>query len=96
MSHSVQLLSLSFVVCNSELLLLHLLLCLQTEEILREVRLAFEESLPGLDWMDSATKTRAIDKARAVYPMIGYPDYITDAKKLDEHYSKVCMTSPVL
>ena len=66
-----------------------LIIPMQTEEILQFIRGEFESSLPGLDWMDETTKLRAIDKARAVTQMIGYPQYIKDAKKLDEHYSKV-------
>ena len=64
-------------------------LCLQTESILQYIRDTFEHNLPDLDWMDESTKRRAIDKAKAVTQMIGYPEYIKDAAKLDEHYEKV-------
>ena len=35
------------------------------------------------------TKIAALDKAKAVKQKIGYPDYITNTRKLDEHYETV-------
>lgn len=38
------------------------------------IQQAFEEQLPGLDWMDEATRARAIEKKNTLVNMIGYPD----------------------
>jgi putative endopeptidase len=35
---------------------------------------AFEGGLPGLDWMDDATRARAMEKVAALNKKIGYPD----------------------
>ena len=39
--------------------------------------------------MDDETKARAVEKANAISQMIGYPDFIVNVTKLDEHYAKV-------
>lgn len=62
---------------------------LQVESIFEEIRTAFIENLDDLDWMDDETRTYAVKKAKAVDKMLGYPDYITDPVKLDEHYKNV-------
>jgi len=43
-------------------------------EMIRRIEQAFEESLPGLAWMDDATREAAVHKARAIRNKIGYPD----------------------
>ncbi len=44
------------------------------QEMLRDVEAAFESNLPGLDWMDDATRKKAMEKVAALAGMIGYPD----------------------
>ena len=39
--------------------------------------------------MDDETKARAVEKANAVSQMIGYPDFVINPAKLDEHYANV-------
>ena len=61
----------------------------QAEKMIDEVKAAFKNNLPHLQWMDPKTREAAIDKANAVVDMIGFPKYILNASKLDEEYQKV-------
>uniref|UniRef100_A0A8C3JQ70 endothelin-converting enzyme 1 n=1 Tax=Calidris pygmaea TaxID=425635 RepID=A0A8C3JQ70_9CHAR len=56
------------------------------EEMIGEIRAAFEVSLDQLDWMDEKTRQAAKEKADAIYDMIGFPDFILDNKELDDVY----------
>ncbi|XP_075426969.1 endothelin-converting enzyme 2 isoform X1 [Ascaphus truei] len=56
------------------------------EQMIAEIRAAFEETLDGLTWMDEKTQKAAKKKADAIYDMIGFPDFILDTKELDEVY----------
>ncbi|CAH2248424.1 endothelin-converting enzyme 2 [Pelobates cultripes] len=58
----------------------------KAEQMIGEIRAAFELALAGLTWMDKKTKKAAKDKADAIYDMIGFPDFILDSKELDEVY----------
>ena len=42
-----------------------------------------------IDWMDQATRNKAEEKLKFISPMIGYPDWILNATKLDEAYENV-------
>jgi len=44
------------------------------QEMVRDIEAAFGSSLPGLDWMDAATREKAKEKVAALASMIGYPD----------------------
>ncbi|XP_073173323.1 endothelin-converting enzyme 1 isoform X4 [Lepidochelys kempii] len=54
------------------------------EEMITEIKTAFEESLATLQWMDEETRKSAKEKADAIYDMIGYPKFILDPKELDK------------
>uniref|UniRef100_A0A670JCB9 Endothelin-converting enzyme 1 n=1 Tax=Podarcis muralis TaxID=64176 RepID=A0A670JCB9_PODMU len=54
------------------------------EEMIKEIKMAFEESLATLPWMDEETRRSAKEKADAIYDMIGYPKFIMDPKELDK------------
>ncbi|XP_044290417.1 endothelin-converting enzyme 2 [Varanus komodoensis] len=56
------------------------------ENMIAEIRTAFEESLGQLDWMDEKTRQAAKEKADAIYDMIGFPEFILDNKELDDVY----------
>lgn len=60
--------------------------------ILAGLRESFINNLPSVSWMDEVTKNRAEDKAKAVAQQIGYPDWVVDQKKLDEHYKLVTIS----
>lgn len=63
------------------------------EEMIDEVRRAFKNNLPHLDWMDKETRKLAEEKADAISDMIGFPDYILNAKELDKKYHDLNITS---
>uniref|UniRef100_A0A158P7B7 Peptidase_M13 domain-containing protein n=1 Tax=Angiostrongylus cantonensis TaxID=6313 RepID=A0A158P7B7_ANGCA len=56
-------------------------------EMVNYVQEAFQDMLVENDWLDSSTKASALDKARNIRRVIGYPDFILDDKKLDDFYS---------
>lgn len=56
------------------------------EEMINEVRAAFQKNLRNLDWMDEETRKLADEKADAISDMIGFPDYILNPAELDEKY----------
>ncbi|XP_058045141.1 endothelin-converting enzyme 2 [Ahaetulla prasina] len=56
------------------------------ENMIAEIRAAFQDSLNNLDWMDKKTKQAAKEKADAIYDMIGFPEFILDNKELDDVY----------
>ncbi|XP_063001348.1 endothelin-converting enzyme 1 isoform X2 [Elgaria multicarinata webbii] len=57
------------------------------EEMISEIKMAFEESLASLQWMDEETRWSAREKADAIYDMIGYPKFIMDPKELDKVFN---------
>ena len=59
------------------------------QEMIEQIREAFKENLQSLEWMDVTTKKLATEKADAITDMIGFPDFILDANKLDEKYEGV-------
>ena len=46
----------------------------RAQEMVRDIEAAFESNLPSLDWMDEATRKKAVEKVAALANMIGYPD----------------------
>uniref|UniRef100_A0A0K0DLZ4 Peptidase_M13_N domain-containing protein n=1 Tax=Angiostrongylus cantonensis TaxID=6313 RepID=A0A0K0DLZ4_ANGCA len=63
-----------------------------TLEMVNYVKEAFQDMLVENDWLDSSTKASALDKARNIRRVIGYPDFILDDKKLDDFYSGLDIT----
>ncbi|XP_067006028.2 neprilysin-2 isoform X2 [Anabrus simplex] len=55
-------------------------------EMVENIRAEFIEILQNVDWMDDATKDRAIDKAKAMAVHIAYPDELLDNSKLEDFY----------
>ncbi|XP_053083193.1 endothelin-converting enzyme 1 isoform X2 [Pangasianodon hypophthalmus] len=60
----------------------------QAENMVSEIRWAFEDSLRHVSWMDAETKKAAKEKADAIYNMIGYPKFIMDPKELDKVFNE--------
>lgn len=52
----------------------------------RDIHKEFIRMLKKVSWMDEITRRAAIEKANAMSFNIGYPDELTDDKKLEEHY----------
>ncbi|XP_052219549.1 endothelin-converting enzyme homolog isoform X2 [Dreissena polymorpha] len=63
----------------------------EVKELLEEIRAAFISNLDDISWMDASTRDYAKVKAAAVTKMLGYPDYIADRKKLDQHYENLTL-----
>jgi putative endopeptidase len=51
-------------------------------EMIQGIESAFASNLPGLSWMDDATRARALDKVHALANKIGYPDAWRDYSSL--------------
>ncbi|XP_071388086.1 endothelin-converting enzyme 1 isoform X2 [Centroberyx affinis] len=60
---------------------------LQAEDMVSEIKWAFEDSLKYVSWMDSETKAAAKEKADAIYNMVGYPQFIMNGSKLDKVFN---------
>ncbi|KAM9443761.1 endothelin-converting enzyme 1 [Clarias gariepinus] len=58
------------------------------ENMVSEIKWAFEDSLKHVSWMDRETKKAAKEKADAIYNMIGYPKFIMDPKELDKVFNE--------
>ncbi|XP_034056901.1 endothelin-converting enzyme 1 isoform X1 [Gymnodraco acuticeps] len=57
------------------------------EDMVAEIKWAFEDSLKDVIWMDSETKKAAKEKADAIYNMVGYPEFIMNSTKLDKVFN---------
>uniref|UniRef100_A0A672MDR4 Endothelin-converting enzyme 1 n=1 Tax=Sinocyclocheilus grahami TaxID=75366 RepID=A0A672MDR4_SINGR len=55
----------------------------KVEDMVSEIKWAFEDSLKTVGWMDPKTKKAAKEKADAIYNMVGYPKFIMKPKELD-------------
>ncbi|WAR15632.1 NEP-like protein [Mya arenaria] len=58
-------------------------------EMISDIREAFNERLDELDWMDPETKKVAIEKAKHIKEMIGFPDFILNDTALNKYYEEV-------
>ncbi|HET7842646.1 MAG TPA: M13 family metallopeptidase [Xanthomonadales bacterium] len=50
------------------------------EEMVKNILLAMDDTIKGLDWMDADTKKKALEKRASYFPKIGYPDKWKDYK----------------
>ncbi len=48
------------------------------QELVKNLLLAMGDTIRGLDWMEPATKTKALEKLATFNPKVGYPDKWTD------------------
>ena len=55
-------------------------------EIVNSIRDEFRMTLNVTEWMDEETKERALEKAKTMQMHIGYPDELTDERKLMDYY----------
>lgn len=58
----------------------------QAEDMINDIRKAFQLNLHNLKWMDKDTRKLANEKADAITDMIGFPNYILNGHLLDEKY----------
>jgi putative endopeptidase len=52
-------------------------------DMIKRIEAAFEEGLPDLQWMDDATRERAVEKMTMITNKIGYPDKWEDYSTLE-------------
>uniref|UniRef100_A0A671T9B9 Endothelin-converting enzyme 1 n=1 Tax=Sinocyclocheilus anshuiensis TaxID=1608454 RepID=A0A671T9B9_9TELE len=57
------------------------------EDMVSDIKWAFEDSLKTVSWMDPETKKAAKEKADAIYNMVGYPKFIMNPKELDKVFN---------
>ncbi|OWF45829.1 Neprilysin [Mizuhopecten yessoensis] len=57
-----------------------------TEELIRRLKIAFNELVGGNDWMDDATRNLAKEKANAIKQKIGYQEILLNEKELNKLY----------
>ncbi|MFC5578237.1 M13 family metallopeptidase [Lysobacter niabensis] len=50
------------------------------QEMVKNILLAMDDTIRGLDWMDEATKKKALEKRATFFPKLGYPDKFKDYK----------------
>jgi putative endopeptidase len=50
------------------------------QEMVKNILLAMDDTIRGLDWMDAETKTKALEKRSTFFPKLGYPDKFKDYK----------------
>ncbi|CAF4768743.1 unnamed protein product [Rotaria sp. Silwood1] len=62
----------------------------QSLELIDNIRNVFIDMVNQSTWMDSVSKSKAIEKARAIREKIAYPDYLNDDNitKLEEIYAE--------
>lgn len=58
-------------------------------EMVGDVRDAFVEMVGELQWMDTETKSRTLDKAHAMRPFIGFPGWLLQPGQLEKFYQGV-------
>ena len=50
------------------------------QDMVKNILLAMDDTIRGLDWMDEATKKKALEKRATFFPKLGYPDKFKDYK----------------
>jgi membrane metallo-endopeptidase-like protein 1 len=59
------------------------------QNMIEEIRTAFQHNLKNLVWMDNETRMLAKEKAASITDMIGFPDFILQPDQLDKKYSNL-------
>jgi endothelin-converting enzyme/putative endopeptidase len=62
----------------------------QASELVEDVRAAYGEKIRGADWMDAATKAKALEKLAAFDPRVGHP-----SKWIDYSGLEISRTNPL-
>ncbi|XP_071449317.1 polyamine-transporting ATPase 13A3-like [Hetaerina americana] len=61
----------------------------EANEMINDLKAAFEDILKESSWMDDSTKDYALEKARYMLKLVGYPEWISNKTKLNQFYEKV-------
>ncbi|CAG9861144.1 unnamed protein product [Phyllotreta striolata] len=59
----------------------------KVEIMIEEIKNAFVAHVKGIRWMDGKTKRATLEKTKEMLTFVGYPDWLFQKGKLDEHYS---------
>ncbi|XP_047023200.1 neprilysin-4-like isoform X2 [Helicoverpa zea] len=55
-------------------------------EMVEDVRSAFAAAVQELDWMDSSTRLKTLEKLSAIRNFVGFPAWLLTKEQLDKHY----------
>lgn len=61
----------------------------RVEAMLNDIRDEFNQMVLETNWMDAYTKYATLEKSKSMESLIGFPEWILDVKKLEEHYQGV-------
>ncbi|XP_055543681.1 uncharacterized protein LOC129729211 [Wyeomyia smithii] len=61
----------------------------EMQRMLRYIQGAFERLVRDATWMDWKTKRSTLDKSKAMRSLIGFPEWLLNQTKLEEHYDKL-------
>jgi putative endopeptidase len=53
------------------------------QDMVKNILAAMDDTIAGLDWMDEATKKKALEKRATFFPKLGYPDKFKDYKGVE-------------
>lgn len=59
------------------------------EQMLNDIQTEFDSMILETDWMDAYTKYASLEKSKAMRSLIGFPEWILEVKKLEQHYRGV-------
>lgn len=60
--------------------------------MVKDIEAAFTDIVAELQWMDTETKNRTLDKVRAMRPFIGFPGWLLTPGQLEHYFQGVCTT----
>ena len=58
--------------------------------MVKDIEAAFTDIVAELQWMDTETKNRTLDKVRAMRPFIGFPGWLLTPGQLEHYFQGVC------
>ncbi|XP_062716400.1 endothelin-converting enzyme homolog [Aedes albopictus] len=59
----------------------------RVEQMLTDIRNEFDQMVLETDWLDGYTKHASLEKSKAMKSLIGFPEWILNVQKLEEHYA---------
>lgn len=62
---------------------------LQAGNLVDNIRSSFGETLQSVDWMDDKSRDAALKKSENMLLLLGYPDFVDNASKLDAFYKNL-------
>lgn len=57
--------------------------------MIENIKLVLISKLKSLNWMDGSTKANAIDKAKEIGILVGYPEWLKNSSYLESYYNTV-------